>query len=79
MQTPTLFGAAQPQGMAAMTPGGGCASPHQISMVEMVAAIQRAKQAENMLVLEKNVSASKDVQIKAHQSVGSFFNKSCPI
>lgn len=72
MRTPTLFGAAQPsQFGASMTPGGGCASPHQVSVVEMTRAFERAQQAENKARALKDMCEALEHQNKTYQSVRS--------
>lgn len=77
MQTPPLYGAAQgAQGGAPLTPGGGCPSPHQASVVELCNAVARALRAENMVKCEQDKCAALELQVKAYQSVGSFSIKS---
>lgn len=71
MQTPPLFGAAQgAQGGVALTPGGGCPSPHQASVVELCNAVARALRAENMVKCEQEKCAALEMQVQKYQAVG---------
>lgn len=64
MRTPLLFpGAAAPAG----TPGA--ASPHTTAVVELVHAVERAQQAENLLNVYKQKSEALQAQCSAYEQV----------
>lgn len=66
MCTPLLF-----PGAAATAPAGtpGAASPHTTAVVELVHAVERAQQAENLLNVYKQKSEALQAQCSAYEQV----------